>query len=140
MNKSLEIKILTPEKVVYDATGVSEISIPTEAGEVTILPDHIPLIAPIKVGEARFVKDGVTFGLAISQGVLEIRENNLVVVLTERGEMAHEIDVARAEDAYKRAKEVMKMEKNILDVDYARFEGMMEKELNRINVGKKWGK
>jgi F-type H+-transporting ATPase subunit epsilon len=88
----------------------------------------------------RFVKDGVTFGLAISQGVLEIRENNLVVVLTERGEMAHEIDVARAEDAYKRAKEVMKMEKNILDVDYARFEGMMEKELNRINVGKKWGK
>lgn len=140
MEKSLEIKIVTPDKVVYDSFGVSEITIPTMAGEVTILPEHIPLIAPLKTGEVSFLKDGIRFGLAISGGILEVRGENKVVLLAERGEMAHEIDVGRAEDAYKRAEEVMKMEQNVLDVDFARFEGMIEKELNRINIGKKWRK
>lgn len=138
--KTLEVKIATPDKVVYDGESVTEITIPTEMGEITVLPDHIPLIAPIKTGEISFVKDGVRFGLAISGGILEIRNNNLVVILAERGEMAHEIDIARAEDAYKRAEEAMKLEVHEADVDYAKFEGLLEKELNRINVGKKWKK
>ncbi len=138
--ESLEVKIVTPEKVVYDSFGISEITIPTMAGEITVLPNHIPLIAPLKTGEASFVKDGVRLALAISGGVLEIREGNQIIILAERGELAHDIDVSRAEDAYKRAQEVMKMEKSVLDVDYARFEAMMEKELNRITVGKKWGR
>jgi F-type H+-transporting ATPase subunit epsilon len=138
MEKLLEIKIITPDKVVYDSTGISSVTIPTAEGVITVLPGHIPLIAPIKTGEAHFVKGGDTLALAVSGGILEVRDGHTVVILAERGELAHDIDVARAEDAYERAKLAMKMEMDVADVDFARFEGLMEKELNRINVGKKW--
>jgi F-type H+-transporting ATPase subunit epsilon len=138
MQKGLEIKIVTPDKVVYDSFGVASIVIPTMNGEIKVLPNHIPLIAPLKTGEVVFQKDGVDFGIAVSGGILEVRDGYQVVLLVERGEIGHEIDIARAEDAYKRAEEAMKLEENIADVDFARFESLMEKELNRINIGKKW--
>lgn len=136
----IELKIITPDRIVYDSTGISSVTIPTKEGSITVLPGHIPLIAPIKTGEAHLIKDGVTLGLAVSGGILEVRQNSTVVILAERGELAHDIDVARAEDAYKRAQDAMKMEQNVADIDYARIQGLMEKELNRINVGKKWRK
>jgi F-type H+-transporting ATPase subunit epsilon len=136
----LELKIITPDKVVYDATEISSVTLPTMAGEITVLPGHIPLIAPIKTGEAHLMRDGEMFGLALSGGIVEVRDGTTIVVLAERGEFAHDIDIARAEDAYKRAEEAMKLEVNVAEVDYARFQSLMEKELNRINVGKKWRK
>lgn len=137
--EKLELKIITPDRIVYDGTNISSVTIPTIEGVITVLPGHIPLIAPIKTGEAHLIKDGVTLGLAVSGGILEVRDN-VIKILAERGELAHDIDVARAEDAYKRAQDAMKMEQNIADVDYTRIQSALEKELNRINVGKKWRK
>lgn len=135
----LEVKIITPDRTVYDSDGISSVTIPTMEGEITILPNHIPLIAPIKTGEAHFVKNGNILALAISGGILEVN-GNVIKILAERGELAHDIDVARAEDAYKRAQDAMKMDQNVADIDYAKFQALMEKELNRINVGKRWRK
>lgn len=140
MDKSLEIKIITPDKVIYDSSEISAITIPTMNGEIKVLPGHIALIAPLKTGEVVFEKDGTNFGIAVSGGVLEIRGNNEVVLLVEQGEMARDIDIERAEDAYKRAEEAMKMEMNEAEVDYAKFQGQIERELNRIRVAKKWRK
>lgn len=140
MEKSLEVKIISPEKIVLDSSGISSITIPTIEGEVTILPEHIPLIIPLKTGEVTFVKDNTFFGVAVSGGVLEKREENKLILLVERGELAGDIDIARAEEAYKRAAEIAKSESNKVEIEEARFEAMMEKELNRINVGKKWRK
>lgn len=138
MEKGLELKIITPDRIVYDGTGISSVTIPTKEGVITVLPGHVPLIAPIKTGETHLIKDGVTLGLAVSGGILEVRDGNTIVILAERGELAHDIDVSRAEDAYKRAQDAMKLEENVANVDYTRIQGAMEKELNRINVGKKW--
>ena len=77
-------------------------------------------------------------GLAVSGGIIEVRDGNTIVILAERGELAHDIDVARAEDAYERAKLAMKMEMDVADVDFAKIQSALEKELNRINIGKKW--
>ncbi len=137
--KRLEVKIITPDRTVYDSDDISSVTIPTTNGVITVLPGHISLIAPIKTGEAHFVKDGNTLALAVSGGILEVRDN-IIKILAERGELAHDIDIARAEDAYKRAQDAMKLEQNIADVDYTRIQSALEKELNRINVGKKWRK
>lgn len=134
----LEIKIITPDRTVYDQTGVSEITIPTTSGEITVLPEHIPLISVIKTGEIRLKKDGVKIALAISGGILEIQKHSKLVILAERGELAQEIDLARAEEAYRRAKEAME-KKEVLDSesDFVRVRNL-EKEFNRIAVAKKW--
>lgn len=132
-------KIVTPEKIVYE-NEISQVSLPTTTGEITILPHHIPLVSVLQSGELRLVdKDGQHL-LAIAGGFVEVRNNNEVIVLTDNAEPASEIDIDRAETVRKLAKEQMQALKNIENVDYARLQSVLDRELNRIRVGKKYRK
>ncbi len=136
--KTIDFHIVTPERTVY-SQGVLEVTVPTGAGEITILPNHIPLVSTVVTGELRAkLKDGTIHPFAVSSGIVEVQPSSKVVILADRSEFAMEIDVKRAEDAYKRAKEAMKAHYSAVDVDYARFEALMNKELNRLKIAKKW--
>jgi F-type H+-transporting ATPase subunit epsilon len=137
-NKKLQLKIITPDSIIYESDDVSFVTIPTGAGELTILPDHIPLVTTIKTGQVKVGKEGDLFALAVSIGILEVQRNSKVVILAERSEMAHLIDLSRAEEAYKRAAELKEKIKDEEDVDDAKVTALMDKELNRIKVGSKW--
>ena len=139
-NKKLQLKIITPDSTIYESADVSYVNLMTGAGELTILPDHIPLITTIKTGQIKVGKDGDVFALAVSTGILEVQKDSKVVILAERSEMAHLIDLSRAEEAYKRAAELREKIKDEEDVDSARLQTLIDKELNRIKVGNKWRK
>lgn len=139
--KRIQLKIVTPDSVIYENDDISYVSLVTgDGGEITILPDHIPLITNIKTGQIKVGKDGGVFALAVSTGILEVQKDSKVVILAERSEMAHLIDVERAEAAYRRAEEIKKKEKDDLEVDSAKLQAVIDKELNRIRVGSKWRK
>ena len=138
-NKKLQLKIITPDSVIYEG-DVTYVNLMTGAGELTILADHIPLITTIKTGQIKVGKDGDVFALAVSTGILEVQKDSHVVILAERSEMAHLIDLSRAEEAYKRAEEIKKRIKDGEDVDDAKVSALIDKELNRIKVGSKWKK
>jgi len=52
MDKQIELKIITPEKVLYKEM-VDSVSFQTMEGEITVLPGHLPIISAIKPGELR---------------------------------------------------------------------------------------
>lgn len=135
----IHFKIVTPERVVYE-NDILQVSIPTTTGQITILPNHIPLISLLEAGEMVIKDDLGEHILAVAGGVLEIKEKNNVVILADNAERAEEIDITRAEEARRRAEEQLKDIHNLQDVDFARIQAMMERELNRIRVGKKYRK
>lgn len=138
IKKSIQFNIVTPEKKIY-SNEVLEVIVPTSDGYLTILPNHIPLVSIVKTGELRVkLLDGSLYPFAINSGILEVQPSSKVVVLADRSELASEIDVTRAEEAYKRAEEAMKTAHDAVDVDYAKFEALMDKELNRISIAKRW--
>ena len=135
--KTLKLKIATPEKVIYE-NEILQVSIPTMDGEITVLPNHVPLVSVLKAGEMRIVdKDGEQI-LAVSGGFLEVRGQNEIVILADNAERATEIDVDRAEQARLRAEELMKQTKSVEDVDFAKLQAMIDREMNRIKVGRKY--
>ncbi len=134
----LKLRIVTPEKITYESDDVSFVTIPTTEGEITVLPHHIPIVSTIKVGQIKISKKGELYGCAISSGILEVQGGSTVVVLAERSEMAHLIDIQRAEDAHKRALEVKNRISEDDDIDNARINALIDKELNRVRVGNKW--
>lgn len=136
---TINFKIATPESVVYD-NDIEQVTIPTRAGEITVLPNHTPLVSVVKPGELRIVKGGELLPHYVAGGTLEIRPDNTMVLLADVSERAEDIDVDAAEDAYTRAKEAMEREDNLSDVDFAKFQGIMQRELARSRVGKKWRK
>ena len=120
----------------------------TEAGSVGILPLHIPLVSVLKPGEIIVQKDGIAMPMALSGGILEVKPSkNIdgevvtdVVVLADHIELAFEINLEKSKEAYERAKEAMQKKENMLDVDFARLQAKIEKELNRVKVGNKYRK
>jgi len=134
-----KFKIATPEGVVYE-NNISQVSIPTSTGEITILEHHIPLISVIIPGELKIVDEFGLHILAVANGFLEVQKNNGVVILIDNAERVEEIDVARAEEAQTRAEEDMKHAHQEENIDFARLQAMIDKETNRIRVGRKYKK
>lgn len=131
----LKLKIITPERVLLE-NEVDSLSCPTQMGEITILPNHIPLVANLSPGEMKAVKDGEPRLMAVTGGVLEVKLGNQIIVLADSAEEAHEIDVSRAEEAKERARKIMS-EKTLSDEEYAQTAAALEKSLARIRVAAK---
>ncbi len=134
----LKLKVVTPDKVIIDEI-IDNVSIPTTSGVITVLNKHIPLVSTIKSGEMVVRKAGTGISYAVFKGLVNVRPHRKglteVVVLLEKGESVEELDHARAEEALARAR-AMKDEKEE-DVDFGMFEGMIEKELNRVKIAVK---
>lgn len=136
---TIHFKIATPEEVIYE-NDIFKISIPTTTGEITILPHHIPLVSIVQAGELKVTDEMGEQVIAISSGFVEIKANNEVVILADNAERAELIDIERAEIARKRAEEEMVRAKGQENVDYAKLQAVIDREMNRIKVGKKYKK
>jgi F-type H+-transporting ATPase subunit epsilon len=133
----LKLKIATPEKVIYE-NDILQVSIPTMDGEITVLPNHIPLVSVLKAGELHIKDNSGEQIMAVSGGFLEVRGNNELIILADNAERAEHIDLDRAEAARLRAEEEMAKAKAGEDVDFARLQAVIDREMNRIKVGKKY--
>jgi len=131
----IKFKIVTPERTVFEEQ-VDQITLPTQEGEITVLPEHIPLIAVLAPGELTARQGGKEIAMAVSGGMVEVRKNELTI-LADTAERAEEIDLARAEEARQKA-EKLKDEKIRMDeTEYAAVAALMERNLARIKVARK---
>jgi len=135
----LHIKLITPEKIIFEGEILS-VTVPTTTGAITVLPTHTPLVSSITKGELVIKTNDEEMHFAVFAGVIDIRPGSVVNILVDKGERAEEIDVVRAEQAVERARKVLEEKVHESDVDFARFEALIEKELNRVKVGSKWAK
>lgn len=138
MNK-IKFKIITQEKTVY-ADEIEQVTIPTADGEITVLANHNPLVSVLKPGEMRLKKDGQIISLSVSSGFIEVRPHSQVIILADSAERAEDIDLERAEVARQRAEKMLEEKQNETDIDYARMQAILEKEMARLRVGKKYRK
>ncbi len=136
----IKLKIVTPKRVVLEEE-VSQVSLPTKMGEITILPGHVPLVGTLAAGEIEAKKEGngeEVIPMAVSGGFLELHENELTI-LADTAERADEIDLERAIEARKRAEEMKKNQRKSLDEkQFATVVSNIEKQLSRIRVAKKY--
>ncbi len=131
----INFKIATPERVVFK-DEVEQITLPTKMGEITVLPNHIPLISVLVPGEIIVKKQNVVKTMSVSGGFIEVQAEK-VVVLADTAEKAEEIDIKRAEEAKERAAKAM-TEKKMDAVEFASLAAQIEKEMARIRVGRKY--
>ncbi len=130
----LTVDIVTAERLVFSEEGVDEVIAPGIEGELTVLPMHAPLLTMIKPGVMRIVKGNDETDMAISGGFLEVR-NDRVTILADAAERAEEIDVARAEEARRRAEQ--QLERREAEVDLARVAAELQRALVRLKVAER---
>jgi len=130
---SVRLDIVTAERVVY-SDDVDVVVAPGVEGQLGILPHHAPLMTTLQAGELRVRKGGEEFFLAVSGGFLEVRPDR-VIVLADAAERAGEIDIARAEEAKRRAEE--QLSRPAPGVDAAQAEAALRRSLVRLKVAER---
>ena len=132
---NFNFELVTPERTVLQA-DLTQLSVPTTSGELTILAHHLPLVTIIKAGVIELKKiDGQLEVLAVSGGILEVMLNK-VVLLADTAERAQELDEAKIKEARLLAENL----KQTKEVDLSVITGLIEKELARDKAVRRWKK
>jgi F-type H+-transporting ATPase subunit epsilon len=133
---SIELIIVTPERQLLRESVVT-VTLPGADGQLGVLPGHAPLITELGIGELSYrAKSGGEGTLAIISGFAEVLSDR-VTVLAETAERPEEIDVARAQEAKKRAEERLAAAASNPEIDWARAAIALQRSLIRIQVARK---
>lgn len=136
-DKIINFEIVTPERTVLKEK-IAQVSVPTKMGEITVLPNHIPLVASLMPGVIEVVKtDGTREIMSISGGFIEVLKDK-VVILADTAERAEEIDMKRAEEARRRAEQTIKEMRKFDQKSFTDVSARIAKELARTRAVKRW--
>jgi F-type H+-transporting ATPase subunit epsilon len=136
-NKIIQFEIVTPERQVLKEE-ITQVTLPTKQGEITVLPGHVPLVASLDAGVIEIAKqDGYHDVMSLSGGFVEVLKDK-VVVLADIAERAEEIDIAKAEDARQAAAEEKEKIRHSDKERYAYIVSKLSKELARTKAVKRW--
>jgi len=130
---TFKLEIVTAERMVYSGEVSAVVAWGVE-GQLGILPHHAPLMTMLQPGDLLIRKDKEEEYFAISGGFLEVRPDK-VIILADACERADEINIARAEEAKRRAQETMKAAP--LSVEAAAAEAALRRSLARLKVAEK---
>ncbi|MBQ8723982.1 MAG: ATP synthase F1 subunit epsilon [Opitutales bacterium] len=117
----LSFEIVTPTGIVYQAENVNSVTLPTTAGELGILPGHIPLTAEVEPGEIDVETSAGTTKLAVDKGYARVLADR-VSVLAEAAIDVKAIDLSAVEDAQKRAEAALEAARHQKEIDPAELE------------------
>jgi len=127
------LEVVTPERVVYSGE-VKMVIARGVVGDLGILPNHMPLVTPLKIAPVRVKTEGdKETQIAVSGGFMEVRGDK-VTVLAEAAELPDQIDVERAKAALARAEQ--RLNERHPDLDIQRAELALQRARVRLQVSK----
>jgi F-type H+-transporting ATPase subunit epsilon len=104
---------------------------PGALGELGILPRHMPLLTPLKAGTVKVRNDNDEQFFFVAGGFLEVRPDQ-VTILADAAERADDIDEARAEEARRRAAQLL--EEKVAAVDAAAASAALARAEARLRL------
>jgi F-type H+-transporting ATPase subunit epsilon len=125
------LKIVTPDGVEFDGQA-EELIVRTTTGDLGILAGHTACVAPLGMGRATVIVDGVKRYAACIGGMISVSGGSVTLVPTTF-EWADEIDTARVDASYQRAQAILNS-KDSSDTDIKLAEARLRRALVRRSV------
>lgn len=129
MAMTIHVDVVSAEESIF--SGLAEfVVLPGEAGELGILPGHMPLMTRIKPGAVRVKMPGDKEELIfVAGGLLEVQPG-LVTVLADTAIRGADLDQAKALEAKKMAEEAMVNRGS--EMDYARAQAELAEAIAQL--------
>lgn len=106
MADTMRFEFIAQERIILQ-DDVTMVVAPGASGVLGILPRHAPLMTVVAPGEVVVKKEGQPDRFfAVGGGFMEVRPDK-VILLARSGEAAEEIDLQRAQEARRRAEELL---------------------------------
>ncbi len=131
MAMTIHVDIVSAEEEIFSGPA-NMVSAPAEMGEVGIMPRHTPLVTRLKPGEVKVQIEGQEDQFFfVSGGILEIQPH-VVTVLSDTAIRAKDLDEAAAEEAKRKAEELIADSKG--DIDYAKAQAELLEAVAQLRM------
>ncbi len=132
----LKLTLVTPLKKLAVDLAVDEVFVPGFRGELNILDGHSPLVTTLSTGVLRYKEAGSSEfkTAAVSWGYLEVH-NNTITILAETAEFPEEIDIARAEEALKKAEQAL-LSEEATPFTFEKYHLKVDRAATRLSLAK----
>jgi F-type H+-transporting ATPase subunit epsilon len=129
--RSFPLKIVSPDGVEFEGQ-VEELVVRTTTGDLGILAGHVNCVAPLGMGRSTIVIDGQKRYAACIGGMVSVVNGHVNLVATTF-EWAEDIDTARVEVSYERARRILGS-KDASDTELRLAEARLRRALVRRSV------
>lgn len=110
MSATMEVRLVSPEKVLFTGEATQVVTRTLGGGEIAFLPGHAPFLAALVENHTRItLADGSVLDVAVHGGFVQV-SGNTVSLLSDVAELGEHIDRARALRAKETAEEVLRKE------------------------------
>jgi len=135
MAKTFKLNIFTPEREFFSGDAEA-VSLYLTDGSITVLADHMPMIAPVAICDLKIKQDGKWREAFASEGFIEVRRSGVMMFL-QTCEWPEEIDIRRAEEAKSRAEELLRQKRSLSEYHQLKIELARAMERLRVSKGRK---
>lgn len=134
----IRCEIVSQDRSVFQG-DVDIVTIPGKDGDMGILPHHAPLLSTIRPGviKVRYGQEEQLF--TITGGLVEVQPD-LVTILADAAENVAEIDIARAEEAKRRAEQRLKEGVPPGTEAYLAAEAALGRSTLRLEMARRFGR
>jgi F-type H+-transporting ATPase subunit epsilon len=131
---SYKLNLVTPYGRLVKDLECEDLTIPTEIGQINVLPKHTHLLTQLSTGilTAKTKSEGSKH-FSITYGVCKVMGDS-VTVLSRISENKLDIDLDRAKEALRRAEEKLSGKEHLADVDLIKHQRKLERAKTRIEL------
>lgn len=133
-HKKIQLTIVSQERQLL-STEVTSVTLPTVNGEITILPNHIPLLSQLETGELVYRQDDQESSFVISRGFLDMNPDNELTIIVDAAKHVRDLSEQKAQAAIDKARETMAVSTNQRELLLA--EASLRQALWEIKVAQK---
>ena len=132
-----KVDILTPSSVVARGLDASSVLVPTERGEINLLPQHTHLMAKLDTGALRLEDNGGKSKLFfVTKGVCKVLKDR-ITILTAAGEEDCDINFSRAQKSLEESKLKLESTEVFQDGEREELEEKNRRARTRLEIIKK---
>ena len=133
---TIRCEIVSQDRLVWEGDA-DIVIVPGVSGEMGILPNHAPLLSTLQFGilKVRYKDQEEIFSIA--GGVVEVQPD-VITVLADSAENVREIDIARAEEARKRAEKILEEGPPPDSDTYMKMEAALRRSNLRLDAARRY--
>ena len=133
---TIRCEIVSQDRLVFEG-DVDIVVIPGQDGEMGVLPHHAPLLTTLQMGVVKVRTGSEEEIFTVTGGLAEVQPD-VITVLADAAENVEEIDIARAEEAKRRAEELLEQGPPA-DVDrYLAIKAALRRSNLRLEVARRY--
>lgn len=134
----IRCEIVSQDRSLFEG-DVDIVVIPGTDGEMGILPNHAPLLSTIRLGIVKVRRGSEELHFTITGGLVEVQPK-IVTILADAAENVEEIDIARAEDAKRKAEQRLKEGIPADSEAYLAAEAALHRSTLRLDMARRFGR